>query len=60
MATRKATRRIEYKPYGQGFGQEWQIWGEYSDTKTDTKAFNEDMRYLKDNNLVRVCKVEKV
>lgn len=46
MATRKATKQLQYLTYGGGVSQPWKVWGEYSDTKSDTRDLNEDRRYL--------------
>ena len=54
----KIVGQLQYKAYGQGFDAPWKRWGEYSDTKADTKAFNEDYAYLKENNLVRYVKID--
>lgn len=54
----KIVGQIQYKEYGRGFAQPWKRYGEYSDSKKDTKAFIEDYAYLKKNNQVRYVKID--
>lgn len=59
MATRKATSQVQSMAYGMGVDKSvWKRYGEYSETKSDLRARNEDVRYLKANNMVRIVPVD--
>lgn len=50
MAQRKTTEQLQYMVYGGGVSQSWKLFGEYSDTKLDTRDLNEDRKYLLSGN----------